>query len=79
MKEEYISQEFRLKKIDKQRNCFIKEINQNELRSKKHKLCRVLTYFDIFFILASAVTRWISISAFPSLVSVAIGITSFAV
>ena len=36
MLEENINQEFRLKKIDKIRNCFIEEINQNELMSKKH-------------------------------------------
>ena len=37
MTEENISQEFRLKNIDETRNCFIEEINQNELMSKKHK------------------------------------------
>ena len=31
MSEENISQEFRLKNIDKTKNNFIKEINQNEL------------------------------------------------
>ena len=34
MSEENISQEFRLKKIDKTRNYFIKEIKQNGLMSK---------------------------------------------
>ena len=37
MSGENISQEFRLKNMDKTRNYFIKEINQNELMSKKHK------------------------------------------
>ena len=37
MVKETISQEFRLKEIDKTRNYFIKEIKQNELISKKHK------------------------------------------
>ena len=37
MSEENISQEFRLKNIDETRHYFIKEINQNELMSKKHK------------------------------------------
>ena len=32
-----ISQKFRLKNIDETRNYFIKEINQNELVSKKHE------------------------------------------
>ena len=37
MSGENISQEFRLKNMDETRNYFIKEINQNELMSKKHK------------------------------------------
>ena len=37
MKEENISQEFRLKKTDKTRNNFLEEIEQSELISKKHK------------------------------------------
>ena len=31
---EYISQKFRLKNIEKTKNYFIKEINENELTSK---------------------------------------------
>ena len=37
MSEENISQEFRLKNIDKISNYLIEEINQNELISKKYK------------------------------------------
>ena len=37
MAEESISQEFRLKNIDKTRNYFIEEIDQNELLTKKQK------------------------------------------
>ena len=37
MSEENINQEFRLKKIAEIRNYFFKEINQDELMSKKHK------------------------------------------
>ena len=37
MLEEKISQEFRLKNIDKTRNYLIEEINRNELISDKHK------------------------------------------
>ena len=37
MTEENISQEFRLKNIDKTRNYFIDEMIQNKLISKKHK------------------------------------------
>ena len=35
--EENISQEFRLKNIDKTRNYFVEEIEENEMMSKKHK------------------------------------------
>ena len=37
MVEENVSQEFRLKNIDKTKNFFLEEIEQNELMSKKHK------------------------------------------
>ena len=37
MKEENISQEFRLKNIQETKNYLIKEKNKNELISKKHK------------------------------------------
>ena len=38
MGEENISHEFRLKNIEEINNCFIKEIDQNELMSNKHKM-----------------------------------------
>ena len=42
MKEENISQGFRLKILDQTGNFFIEEINQNESMSKKHvKICKV--------------------------------------
>ena len=37
MVEENIRQEFRLKNIDETRNYFLKEIEKNELMSRKHK------------------------------------------
>ena len=37
MSEENVSQEVRLKNIDKTRNYLIQEVNQNQLMSKKHK------------------------------------------
>ena len=37
MSVENISQEFRLKNIDKTRNIFIKAIDQNKLMSNNHK------------------------------------------
>ena len=38
MKEKTISQELRLKKINKTRNYLFEEIDQNELLSRKHKI-----------------------------------------
>ena len=54
MVEENVSQEFRLKNIDKIRNYFLEEIEQNELMSRKHKkICTTLNYIEHFLILAS--------------------------
>ena len=74
MRKEKVSQEFRLKNIDKRRNYFAEEI---ELMSTMHKkVCTTLNYTEYFLILASAVTVCISISFFPSLVSTSKGVTS---
>ena len=65
MVEENISQEFWLKYIDETRNYFLKEIEQNELMSKKHKkVCTTLNYIKHFLMLASTFTGCILISAF---------------
>ena len=57
MDEENISQEFRMKNIEETRNYLIKEIDQNELMSKKHKNAyKFLNYTEHFLILVSAVT-----------------------
>ena len=80
MDEENLSQEFRLKNIKEIKNYFIKETNQNELMSKKHKKgYRNLTYIDHFFVSASSITGCVSVSALASLVVIPIGITSFMV
>ena len=64
MVEENVSKEFRLTNIDKTRNYFLEEIEQNELMIKKHiKVCATLNYIEHFLILGSAITRGISISA----------------
>ena len=56
MVEESISQEFRLKNIDKTRNYFLEEIEQNELMSRKHrKVCKTLNYIEHFLVLPSAI------------------------
>ena len=80
MSEESISQEFRLKSIDQTRNCFIEEINQNELMSKKHKkACRVLNYSEHLLVLISTVSEGVYISAFASLIGIPIVITNSAI
>ena len=57
MGEETTSQEFRLKILEEIMNYLIKEIDQNELMSKKHKkVCTILNYIEYLLILASVVT-----------------------
>ena len=80
MVDENISQEFRLKNIDEARSCFLQEIVQNELMSRKHKkVCTTLNYIEHFLILASTVTGCILIFAFAFLLSIPIGIASSAI
>lgn len=51
-----------------------------EFICKKHeKVSRVLNYIVYLLILVSTVTEWVSVSVFPSLAGVPIGITSFPV
>ena len=80
MDEQNISQEFRLKNIVKKRNYFLKEIEQIELMSKKHKKAFTnLNYIKHFLIWASTITECISIPAFASLPGIPIEITSSAI
>ena len=80
MTEENISQEFRLKNIDETKNYFLEEVKKNELMTKKHKKdWATLNYIEHFLILAPTITRFISISAFASLIGIPIGITSFSI
>ena len=75
-----MSQEFRLKNINKTRNYFLEEIEQDELMSRKHKkVCTTLNYIEHFLILASAITGFISISVFASLIGIPIEIASSAI
>ena len=53
MKEENISQQFRLKNIEEIKIYFIREIDQSELITKKHKkLCKTLNYIEHILIFA---------------------------
>ena len=61
--------------IDGTRNYFFEEIKQNELMSRKHnKVCTTLNYIEQLLILASTITRCISVSAFASLLDIPLGI-----
>ena len=69
-----------MKNIDERRNYLIRETDQNQLMSKKHKeVCRVLNYIEPLLIVISAVSGCVSISAFTSLVGISTGITSSAI
>ena len=77
MVEENKNQNFMSKNIDETINYLLKEIEQNELMSKKQKkICANLNYFEHFLILASTITGCVSISAFVCLLGIPIGITS---
>ena len=69
-----------MKNIDETRNYFTEEINQNELKSKKHKkVSRNLNYINHLLIFAFVPTGCASISVFASLVGIPICVTSSAV
>ena len=80
MSGENLSQEFRLRNIDDTRNYLIKEINRNELMSKKHeKVCTTLNYIEHSLILVSTITGCVFISSFASLIGILIRNTSEAI
>ena len=80
MAEENISQEFRVKNMDKTRNYLIEEINWNELMRKNHKtFCTTLKYIEHILILASSIAECISVSAFAYFTGIPIEITSSAI
>ena len=61
------------------KTCFIAEIKQNELLSKKHRMvCTTLNYIEPLLILVSTLTGCVFISAFASLSDISVGIASFA-
>ena len=46
-----MSEEFRLKHVDKTKNYYAEEIEQNELMSRKHKqVCATRNYIEHFLI-----------------------------
>ena len=65
MFEENISQEFSLKKLAEIRNFLFKEINHNELISRKHKMvCATLKYTEHCLILASTILQLLDVFRF---------------
>ena len=79
MVEKNISQEFKLKNIEEIKNYFIKERDQNELMSNKHKkVFANLNYIEHALVFAFVVTGCVLIFVFPSLVCIPIGILSSA-
>ena len=80
MEKKNVSLDFSLKNIDKGRNCFLEEIKNNELISKKHKKSnKTLNYVEHLLVLASLFSGSVSISAFASVFGIPAGITSSAV
>ena len=80
MSDKNINQEFRLENVEEMRNCLIKEINQKELMSKKHKkVCIVLNCMEHLLIVICTIIGCALISTFPSLVGITIEITSYAI
>ena len=66
-----------MKNINERRKYFLERTEQNELISKQQKkVCTTLNYIEHFLILASGITRYISFSAFASLLRIPIGFTS---
>ena len=60
-----------MKNIEETRNYFVKEIYQNKLMSKKHKkVCATANCIEHFLILVSAMTGWVSISGFGSVLDI---------
>ena len=76
---EKISLIFSLRNIDKRKNYYLKEIHQNILISKKHRIvCTTLNNIEHYAILASGASEGISMFAFASLLASCIGSTSSA-
>ena len=71
---------FRLKRVDQTINCLLVEIKHNNLMREMYKIvCRASNYFKHFLIFISAVSGFVLISEFTSLLSVPVDIASSAV
>lgn len=67
-------------KTDEARNYLSEQIKHNDFLTKKNeKACSALNYFEHFPVFISFASGCVSITLFPSIVSVPIGIASSAV
>ena len=73
----YDKQHFRLNKINEIKDCFVPEIKEKELMSKRlGKYITSFDYFDKSLIALSLTTGSISIASFATVIGVPVGITS---
>ena len=80
MSQEDLSQKFISKNIVEIRNYFLEEIQQNDLKSRKHKnVCTTLNYIEHFRIVPSIITGFISVSAFVSFLGIPKETTTYAI
>ena len=70
-------QQFKLNKISEIKDCFVVEIKERELMSKRlSKYIASLEYFDKSLIVLSVTTSSISIASFPTVIEAPVGIVS---
>ena len=70
-------QQFRLNKINEIKDCFVAEIKERELMSKRlSKYITSFDYFDKSLIALSLITASISIASFATVIGAPAGITS---
>ena len=71
------NQQFRLNKISEVEDCFIAEIKERELMSKKlSKYISFIDYFDKSLIVLSVTSGGVSIASFATVIGIPVGITS---
>ena len=71
------NQQFTLNKINEIKNCFIAEIKERELMSKRHsKYITSFDYFEKSLIVLSATSGSISIASFATVIGTLVGIAS---
>ena len=71
------NQQFRLNKISEVEDCFIAEIKERELMSKKlSKYISFIDYFDKSLIVLSVTSGGVSIASFATVIGIPVGVTS---